>query len=299
MRCQKPNWVFPKDKLEIVPCGKCLACLSNKRNDWAFRLTQEHKASKGACFVTLTYHPKYVPDYGLDKKHVQKYMKRLRKIYGQKLRYFCVGEYGSKHGRPHYHIILFNYDERGTSGPITQAWRIKSRITKKFEALGIVDIRPLNEARIMYATKYIIQCGPDKNYSKNKPFMLCSRAYGLGLNYLTDSMASWHRRLRANYTLVYGQRRRLPRYYKEKIWYPRRLPVLRAGSSKVKNNGWPAHVERTRISEASKMDGLKAEQENKRLIRLAGYHNPDDIIAEMRQAVESRVLSNVAYTQIL
>lgn len=303
MRCYQTRWIEANGKYLEVPCGKCLACLNSKRNDWAFRLQQEHKASQGACFITLTYHPKFVPD-GLNKKHIQDYMKRLRKAYGQKLRYFCVGEYGTKNGRPHYHIILFNYDEseKGNriSWAISKAWRIKSRTTKKFETLGIVDIRPLNEARIMYATKYIIQCGHDKDYTKSKPFMLCSRAYGLGLDYLSDNMASWHRRNRANYTLVYGQKRRLPRYYKEKIWYPARKPVLGdVYRNKLPRNGFREHPDRRILSTISIAESQKSEQENRRLIMDAGYKDPDRIIVEMRNAVISRLPSKIAYTQIL
>lgn len=37
-------------------------------------------------------------------------MKRLRKAFPQKIRFFQCGEYGEEKGRPHYHSILFNID---------------------------------------------------------------------------------------------------------------------------------------------------------------------------------------------
>lgn len=37
-------------------------------------------------------------------------MKRLRKAFPQKVRYFHCGEYGEQLGRPHYHACLFNLD---------------------------------------------------------------------------------------------------------------------------------------------------------------------------------------------
>lgn len=44
---------------------------------------------------------------------IQLFLKRLRqkiyRYYGQKIRYYCAGEYGPKHYRPHWHIIL-SYD---------------------------------------------------------------------------------------------------------------------------------------------------------------------------------------------
>lgn len=297
MKCRKTRWINVNDRYFEVPCGKCLACLTNKRNDWAFRLQQEHRASLGACFVTLTYHPKFCPD-GLEKTHVQLFMKRLRKRFGKKLRYYAVGEYGTqKTQRPHYHIILFHYDQelRLSTTQISKAWT-----NRKAESIGIVDIRPLNYARIMYATKYVIDRGNENDNGRAKPFMLCSRAYGLGLNYLSDGMADWHRKGKRNYTLVHGEKRRLPRYYKEKLWYPQRKMVhADPYRNKPKRNGWPEHRDRKLISEISIAEGLKAEEENKRLIRLAGYTDPDDIIEQMRQSVESRVKSKVAYTRIL
>lgn len=60
-------------------------------------------------FATLTY--KTPPPGGtLVKKHVQDFLKRLRKKYGGGIRYFYCGEYGDVSQRPHYHAILFGCD---------------------------------------------------------------------------------------------------------------------------------------------------------------------------------------------
>ena len=40
---------------------------------------------------------------------VQKFLKRLRKAYRGKLRYFVAGEYGEQTARPHYHMILYGW----------------------------------------------------------------------------------------------------------------------------------------------------------------------------------------------
>ena len=108
MDCINPRWLSHEDEPVIVACGKCLSCLHNLRKDWCFRLRQEWKHSTGAMFVTLTYGDRQVPEDGLCKRDVQLFMKKLRKRCGGRLRYFCTGEYGSKKGRPHYHLLLFN-----------------------------------------------------------------------------------------------------------------------------------------------------------------------------------------------
>lgn len=47
---------------------------------------------------------------------LQLFLKRLRKqiykYYGEKIRYYAVGELGPKHFRPHWHLMLFYEDER-------------------------------------------------------------------------------------------------------------------------------------------------------------------------------------------
>ena len=48
-------------------------------------------------------------DGSLDHSHFQKFMKRLRKHFGdRRIRYYQCGEYGDETNRPHYHAILYN-----------------------------------------------------------------------------------------------------------------------------------------------------------------------------------------------
>lgn len=51
------------------------------------------------------------------------------------------------------------------------------------------------------------------------PFTLMSRKYGIGGKYLTDEMVAWHREDDRNYCVRDGQKIRLPRFYKDKIFY--------------------------------------------------------------------------------
>lgn len=73
-------------------------------------MTIEAQQHPYSTFLTLTYKPEALPVGGtLQKKHLQLFLKRLRaEVEPRLIRYYAVGEYGSRTWRPHYHIILFN-----------------------------------------------------------------------------------------------------------------------------------------------------------------------------------------------
>lgn len=74
-----------------------MACKVNRTSEWTLRLCHELNSWAYASFVTLTYDDEHLPsDKALHKKEVQNFMKRLRKYSGLKLRYYAVGEYGTK-----------------------------------------------------------------------------------------------------------------------------------------------------------------------------------------------------------
>ena len=140
MQCFNP--ITLKETHVSVPCGRCLACRTNYRNQWIFRLKQELKASLRACFVTLTYSDTNLPrgDLCTDDgeiyetipvvmpEHLTLFFKRLRKSikkkYNSNFKYFAVGEYGDKTMRPHYHVAFFGYtmSEMQFEISIQEAW---------------------------------------------------------------------------------------------------------------------------------------------------------------------------------
>lgn len=104
------------------PCRKCLGCRLDHSHQWADRLLMELPYHESSWFLTLTYDDDFVQlRPGVDrstgeivsqhmtlvKDDVQKFLKRLRKNSGQKVRYYCAGEYGSTTARPHYHFIVY------------------------------------------------------------------------------------------------------------------------------------------------------------------------------------------------
>lgn len=200
-----------------VPCGKCAACLSSRRTEWFVRLKEEWKVSLSGWFVTLTYNDDHVPvtDDGLlslDKRDVQLFMKRFRKSISQKIKYFAVGEYGTNFGRPHYHLLIFHYDENEkiVKQKIQAAW------SENYNAIGTVDLGSLSDRSINYVAKYVIN--NTENYAGVvRPFLLCSK--GIGINYVSKCSGYHLDDLRRCYYVdVGGIRRRLPRYYRQKIY---------------------------------------------------------------------------------
>lgn len=282
MNCINRKVIWPHRSIEwqdkneeypvLVHCGKCIPCLSHKRQEWIFRLQQEHKhAKEGALFVTLTYDQKHMPtNYELDKKHVQNYLKRLRKVDGtNKIRYYLVGEYGSKSGRPHYHVLLFNAKEEHARA----VWR-----DSKGNSIGIVHVGRVTAASIAYCTKYIIQ--PEiSTHQKQKPFALMSRAYGIGGKYLDDLIVAWHKEDDRNYVINDGKKQPLPRFYKSKIWYH--------------------EDEKDRISKKSKLEALNNQLKEEKYYKKKHPKNWEEVMAVSRIRLLQKVKTKIQFSQTI
>lgn len=97
-----------------LPCGQCIGCRLNYSRQWAIRIVHEAQMHDSNCFITLTFDQANLDTRSnpnsLDVSEFQRFMKRLRKKFGENVRYFHCGEYGDKNLRPHYHAILFGVD---------------------------------------------------------------------------------------------------------------------------------------------------------------------------------------------
>lgn len=211
--CMTPYITKARNKMGTipVPCGKCPACCKRRASAWSIRLKEERKRSSSAYFITLTYSNYHVPItesgfMSLDKRDVQLFFMRLRKVNAPGIKYYCVGEYGSKTLRPHYHIILFNADVK----TIQSAWN-----------LGQVHYGQVEGASIGYTLKYISkprQIPAFENDDRAREFALMSK--GLGDNYI-NRMVHWHHAdldNRMYVPLEGGKKACMPRYYKEKMY---------------------------------------------------------------------------------
>lgn len=198
-----------------VPCGRCLECLKLRVNSWYVRLMAEKKVSSSAKFITLTYDSSNIPttDYGeltLHYRDFQLFIKRLRKKQPDtKIKYFCVGEYGSKSGRPHYHCILFNVER---IEDVTEEWKH-----------GFTHVGDVNDKSIYYTLKYALKRGLKWRKDAPRDFdplpekALMSK--GLGESFLSDAMVKYYKDdVSRPVTMLGNKKLPLPRYYRDKLF---------------------------------------------------------------------------------
>ena len=154
-------------------------------------------------FLTLTYDDENMPHtydgkQNLDKRDVQAFLKRLRKGYPTKLRYFMVGEYGEKTQRPHYHLALFGYPNcvYGNS----QYSKTKNTCCQNCEFIkekwgkGNVFLGTLERSSAQYIAGYVTKKMTDPNdprlEGRNPEFATMSLKPGIGADAMKMVAAS-------------------------------------------------------------------------------------------------------------
>lgn len=184
-----------------------------------FRLRQEEKRCKTAAFLTLTYSDEnvnFTPSglMTLNRKDHTDYMKRFRKfskkLTGEKLTYYTVGEYGSDTERPHFHSILFNAPEEMLHTP------------ESFEAVwqkGHVQVDKVSPGSIAYVCGYVNKqkfFSEMENDDREPEYSVMSK--GIGDNFLSQSrVENLKQTLDPIIWLGKGQKMSLPRYYRDKV----------------------------------------------------------------------------------
>lgn len=186
------------DRLVPVPCGHCIGCSLDRSKEWATRCVLESLSYDKNCFITLTYDEAHCPSR-LRKRDLQLFLKRFRKsLPGVEIRYFGCGEYGSKGGRPHYHLIIFGYDFDDkvllSDDGISVLYR--SDHLEKLWPFGISSVGELTFESCAYVARYSTK---KMSTSRGDEFLVMSRRPGLGsrwfdnhdqLIYLTDKIYS-------------------------------------------------------------------------------------------------------------
>lgn len=220
-------------------CGHCINCRINYTQSWALRLLYELSTVDAASFITLTYDDEHLPDdFGVHIEDVQKFFKRLRinlkreyHEFAPKIRYYCSSEYGDekkiylspgatkKHGRPHYHAIVYGLDDTNDvhrdilrkSWQLCEPWLFDK---DRGRNSGMQEVTPDD---ICYVTGYVQkklngELGKEVYGQSSPPFSCCSQ--GLGLDFAIQNK----NRLVANgYTYFKGHKVSIPRYFCEKF----------------------------------------------------------------------------------
>lgn len=223
-----------------VPCGKCLGCRLDYSRNWAIRSSNEammYNNYNNCAFLTLTFNDDMLlrrsNPYSLNRTAFTSWIKRLRKAiksnYGVEFRLMACGEYGNRHKRPHYHMIIygFNFPDkyvykynkiRNTDvlyyrSPFLESiWR-PAHTDESFGFSIIGDVNFESSAYVArYCTKKLFGAVAEKVYkNKEVEFLTTSRNKGLGYNYVVKYFRDFMPR---GYIMTCkGFKAPIPRYY--------------------------------------------------------------------------------------
>lgn len=184
-QCLNPKSLLVESKNDgkeyglTVGCGTCPVCKMRRSREWSLRLKMEAAGynKDEICFSTLTYDDSHVPVKDglttLYPRDMKNFMKRLRRRIHYPIRFFGVGEYGSRTFRPHMHLLVFGLKKKDWHF-IDDAWRRGFVCNKSFynETCGYVA---------QYIQKKLF--GKDVYGSQVPPFLRCSQSPSIGEDY--------------------------------------------------------------------------------------------------------------------
>lgn len=241
-------------RVMLIPCGQCIGCRIRQREDWTTRIELEARdyPKEEVWFITLTYDDEHVPGmivktgeimrkvqytWKPGEKHpssvqillytdIQKFLKRLRKAYRGKLRYFVAGEYGEQTARPHYHMILYGW--RPTDLENLYKIHHNGYYTSKWLAdlwgMGQIQIAQAVPETYRYVAGYVTKKmyeidGKKANeyyeLGQTKPFACMSLKPGLGDHYYQEHKAEIWRQ--GYIQCTNGKQAQIPRYYEKQM----------------------------------------------------------------------------------
>ncbi len=157
-----------------IPCGNCEICKANQAKAKAERAIAEAMSWEHNEVINLTYNNENLPKKKrpdgtevatLNYKDVQDFKKRLLKQWKQKynangIRFLCACEYGEKYQRPHYHLIMFNFEAHdkkfyGYTLKGSKEWG--SEEIAKIWGKGNITIGEVTPATIQYVANYCLK----------------------------------------------------------------------------------------------------------------------------------------------
>lgn len=171
MKCTKP---YTRGG-DVYGCGQCRPCRVGARRIWKTRIICEAAQHTQSQFVTLTYEDNKLPRllHGglpvglatLVPRDLQLFLKRLRRDYPTKLRFYAVGEYGDQTFRPHYHAGIFGFQpcERGQTLRSRTGRCEWSRCCPTCKLVGDtwgkgdIEVRALGTEKCEYLARYVVK----------------------------------------------------------------------------------------------------------------------------------------------
>lgn len=171
-----------------LACGQCVGCRLETARQWAVRCMHEKQMHRHNAFVTLSYEDRYLPPGGsLCRRDLQLFMKRLRKRFGNGIRFYACGEYGDTTNRPHYHLLLFNcrFDDQEPIGRAKGGQTLyRSKDLSELWPYGLNWIGDVTFESAAYVARYILKKVTGEpaadHYSGREPeFTVMSRRPGI------------------------------------------------------------------------------------------------------------------------
>jgi hypothetical protein len=209
-KCSDPRKLYVP-----VGCGHCIECVTQKRNSWVIRLSEEIKDHEKTHFVTLTFDDDAIQELYNDadqkdansiaKLAVRRFLERWRKKYKKSVKHWLITELGDERCRIHLHGLIFtNKSEQ----EILDKWQYGFVRFGKY-----VNIKTIN-----YITKYMLKGGSEKHKGfKQKIFT----SAGIGKGYLKRANSKIHKYVKGEKIHPYvderGFERSLPLYLRNKI----------------------------------------------------------------------------------
>ena len=206
---------------------------------WSVRCSDEIQMYPDSSFITLTFNDeslrKLSPDSSLDLDHYQRFIKRIRDddrlfrirqgLPPRDIRYFVCGEY-MKSWRPHYHLLIFNYDISDLqylktvngnhyfiSDYMRKMWPYGFHVIGKanYETAGYIARYCLKKVNGSQAETHYkrVNCFGDEVQLKPE-FLKMSNRPGIGAQWFHRY---WRDIYPHDYKVVKGRKTRPPRYY--------------------------------------------------------------------------------------
>ena len=241
-------------KIMLIPCGQCIGCRIRQREDWTTRIELEARdyPKDEVWFITLTYDDDHVPGTIIKTgeimrkvqytwkpgekrptsvqillyEDIQKFLKRLRKAYRGKLRYFVAGEYGEQTARPHYHMILYGWKPTDLENlyKIHHNGYYTSKWLANLWGMGQIQIAQAVPETYRYVAGYVTKKmyeidGKKANMyyelGQTKPFACMSLKPGLGDHYYQEHKKEIWRQ--GYIQCTNGKQAQIPRYYEKQM----------------------------------------------------------------------------------